>query len=486
MRAKPNKPNAKSAATYSRGVTTLAQETVLANLPVQGALPAWLQGALVRNGPAKFEVGAQKYRHWFDGLGMLHRFAFQEGKVSYANKFLQSPDYREAQEQGRLTHAGFATDPCRSIFGRFFHLFFPDPRALNGNVNLTQVADAYLAMTETPLPIQFDPQTLATVGIFNYGGDNMAGQVTTAHPHYDFGQQQLINYIIEMGRKSYYHVYAIPHGERKRQRLASIPVPEPAYMHSFGMTENWVILAEFPLVVNPLRLAFRTKPYIENYRWEPQRGVNFILVNKRDGSVKRWQAAAFFAFHHINAFEAQGDVVVDICALPDTRIIDAFYLDNMRAGEPIPTSEFRRYRLSTGRSTAEYEVLANESIELPRINYAQANGHDYRYAYGVSNRADQPGDFNNQLVKVDVQARTTQVWRQDDCYVGEPVFVAAPSSATGDGRAEDAGVVLSVVLNAAQGTSFLLALDAQSFAEIARAEVPHHIPFGFHGQFFRT
>lgn len=472
-------------ARFSQGLTTLEQEVVLDHLPVQGMMPSWLQGALVRNGPAKFEVGAQKYRHWFDGLGMLHRFAFQDGKVSYANKFLQSPDYREAQEQGRITHAGFATDPCRNIFARFFHLFSPDPGALNGNVNLTQVADAYIAMTETPLPIQFDPQTLATVGVFDYGGDKMAGQITTAHPHYDFGQQQLVNYIIEMGRKSYYHVYAIPQGQSQRQRLASIPVQEPAYMHSFGMTDNWVILAEFPLVVNPLRLAFRLKPYIENYRWEPQRGVNFTLVHKRDGSIKRWQAAAFFAFHHINAFEEGDDVVVDLCALPDHSTIAAFYLDQMRAGAPIPPAQFRRYRLAAGRSTADYEVLSDANIELPRTNYAQANGRAYHYAYGVSNRPDRPDDFHNQLVKVDVQARTTQVWRQDDCYVGEPVFVAAPSLAHGDGQAEDTGVVLSVVLNAAQGTSFLLVLDAQNFAEVARAEVAHHIPFGFHGQFFR-
>jgi carotenoid cleavage dioxygenase-like enzyme len=45
-------------------------------------------------------------------------------------------------------------------------------------------------------------------------------------------------------------------------------------------------------------------------------------------------------------------------------------------------------------------------------------------------------------------------------------------------------VILSVVLDAAAGTSFLLVLDAASFAEVARARVPHHIPFGFHGQYF--
>jgi beta,beta-carotene 9',10'-dioxygenase len=51
---------------------------------------------------------------------------------------------------------------------------------------------------------------------------------------------------------------------------------------------------------------------------------------------------------------------------------------------------------------------------------------------------------------------------------------------------EDAGVVLSVVLDAAAGRSFLLILDARSFEELARAEAPHHIPFGFHGQFLRA
>jgi carotenoid cleavage dioxygenase-like enzyme len=33
------------------------------------------------------------------------------------------------------------------------------------------------------------------------------------------------------------------------------------------------------------------------------------------------------------------------------------------------------------------------------------------------------------------------------------------------------------------GTSFLLALDAETFEEQGRTLVPHHIPFGFHGQY---
>ena len=44
-------------------------------------------------------------------------------------------------------------------------------------------------------------------------------------------------------------------------------------------------------------------------------------------------------------------------------------------------------------------------------------------------------------------------------------------------------MLLSVVLDAEAERSFLLVLDAADLPELARAEVPHHIPFGFHGQF---
>ena len=73
----------------------------------------------------------------------------------------------------------------------------------------------------------------------------------------------------------------------------------------------------------------------------------------------------------------------------------------------------------------------------------------------------------------------TTKWGEPGCYPGEPVFVPSPE-ATG----EDDGVVLSVVLNARTGRSFLVVLDAVSFEELGRAEAPHHIPFGFHGQYF--
>src|SRR5512143_2011507 len=127
---------------YNKGFTTLEGEFQIDDLPVSGQIPHWLSGSLVRNGPGRFEVGAQQYRHWFDGLSMLHRFSFRKGAVSYANKYLQSRDYREAVIKGRIAVPEFGTEPDRSIFQRLLSAL-DSGRIQNGNVNVARVADAY-------------------------------------------------------------------------------------------------------------------------------------------------------------------------------------------------------------------------------------------------------------------------------------------------------------------------------------------------------
>ena len=466
---------------FQKGFSTQANEIKIEALPIEGSIPAWLTGTLVRTGPAKYEVGQQSYRHWFDGLAMLHSFSFGDGQVSYANKFLQSRAYQKAVEAGKISYGEFATDPCRSIFERVMSFFSPSGPSNNANVNVSKLADRFIAMTETPMTIEFDLQSLETVGPLPYD-ERIRGQMTTAHPHYDFAQEAGINYVLHFSRQSSYNVYRIPVGSKEQILIGSIPVQEPGYMHSFGMSENYIILVEFPLLVNPLRLMMSGKPLIENYRWQPEKGTRFFVMDKQSGEVVgQYSSDAFFAFHHINAFERDGDLIVDISAYPDAGIVNALYLDRLRGknGGAAPGADFRRYHLPAGGTVATYEILSEEQIELPRINYKRHNGRDYRYAYGASGKKAAQYDFLNQLVKVDVQNQATKTWYQEACYPGEPVFVAAP-----DAKKEDDGVLLSVVLNGQKGNSFLLILSAETFEEIARAEVPQHIPFGFHGQYF--
>jgi len=469
-------PAVDAAHDYRLGFRSLHDEIAVDALPVEGTVPAWLEGTLVRNGPANYEVGDRRVNHWFDGQAMLHRFGFAGGSVSYANRFLQSRARRAAEETGQITYAEFATDPCRSLFQRAAALF--DPRfSDNASVNVVRLGDRFMAMTETPLPVDFDPSTLQTLGVSDWQ-DKIGIGVTTAHPHLDPSTGELVNYVTTFGRKTHYKVYSLAPGSKTRRVIASIPVKEPGYMHSFALTERYVVLAEFPLVVNPLKLALSGRPFIENYRWEPERGTRFLVIDKAAGKLSAiHHAPACFMFHHVNAWEDGEDIVLDASTYEDAEIVSALYLDELLAGRGAPPeARLKRFRLGAGG--VDTETIGEESIELPRINYRRRNTRPYRFTYGMSTRRDS-GDFYDQIVKVDVETGEERVWHEDGCHPGEPVFVAEPG-----GSGEDQGVTLTVVLDQRAGSSFLLVLDAETFEERARARVPQHIPYGFHGQYF--
>jgi beta,beta-carotene 9',10'-dioxygenase len=473
-------PTARAQATHALGFTTLARETTCPELQLTGKLPSWLHGSLLRTGPAKFEVGEQLMRHWFDGFAMLHRFTIADGRVSYGNRFLESRSYRAAREQGEMVYGEFATDPCRSLFKRVQTLFtsggvMPD----NANINITRLGERFVAMTETPLPVQFDPQTLHSAGVRPF---KVPGQLTTAHPHMDRASGAMLNYAAKLGPRSSYRFFEIDAapatGTTKPRVLASVPVAKPAYMHSFGLTERWFVLAEFPFVVNPLALALPGRPYIENYRWEPQRGTRFTLVDRATGKATAgFQTDACFGFHHVNAFEDGDEVVVDVCTVADASVVEDLYLERLRHGDPIPQSHLTRFTLSLRDRSVAHRRIGEEGIELPRINYGRYNERPYQYVWG--NDLGASGWFEK-IVKLDVESGAALSFHEPDCYPGEPVFVARP-----DAEREDDGVLLSVVLDVCAGTSFLLVLDAADLSELARAQAPHQIPFSFHGQFAR-
>jgi beta,beta-carotene 9',10'-dioxygenase len=459
------------------GFSTLEREVVMDELPLSGELPSWLSGSLLRTGPAKFEVGEQRMKHWFDGLAMLHRFTITDGRVSYGNRFLESRSYKAAREQGRMVYGEFATDPCRSLFKRVQTLFSPGSVLPdNANINITRLGERFIAMTETPLPVEFDPHTLQAAGVRPY---EVPGQLSTAHPHSDRASGGMLNYAAKLGARSSYRFFTVGPHESKPRMIASLPVREPAYMHSFGLTERWLVLAEFPYVVNPLALALSGRPYIENYSWKPELGTRFTLVDRATGEARTgFQADACFAFHHVNAYEDDGEIVLDLCVYPDSGIVEDLYLDRLRAGKPVTPASLTRFRLSLGDRSVRREQLTEQGIELPRINYGRCNERPYRYVWGNGNGED---GWLEQILKIDTTDGATLSWSQPGCYPGEPVFVARPEA-----EDEDDGVLLSVVLDAEAETSFLLVLDAADLSELARAQAPHHIPFGFHGQFARA
>jgi carotenoid cleavage dioxygenase-like enzyme len=347
----------------------------------------------------------------------------------------------------------------------------------NANVNLTHLGERYIAMTETPLAIQFDARTLDTAGV----AYRAPGQLTTAHPHGRRGDGAMLNYAVQLGPRNHYKFFALAPGASEPQTVASFPVKEPAYMHSFGLTERFFVLAEYPFTVNPVKLATSGRPYIENYVWHAQRPTRFQLVERERGEVEHvFETEACFAFHHVNAYEEGASVIVDICTYNDPSIVTELYVNRLRRGSAVTSlPHLERFELDTATGGIRRERIGDASFELPRINYARNNERPYRFTWGAG--LDGGSGWFDEIVMIDLQERRAARWSEPGCFPGEPVFVPAPEA-----QRESEGVLLSVVFDAERGTSLLLVLDAETLAVRARAAVPHHIPFGFHGQFARA
>ena len=64
------------------------------DLIVEGELPADLQGVYFRNGPDPlYPPRAGDEYHWFHGDGMIQRFEFGEGRVSWKNRWVRTEKY---------------------------------------------------------------------------------------------------------------------------------------------------------------------------------------------------------------------------------------------------------------------------------------------------------------------------------------------------------------------------------------------------------
>jgi carotenoid cleavage dioxygenase-like enzyme len=465
------------------GFASVPTEQPPTDLPVEGDLPRWLHGRLVRTVPALFEVADESYRHWFDGLAKLCAFELRgaDGAVRYRSRFLRSRSYCEATRRGTVPDDNFGTSPHRGPAAAARALLRGRHPTDNANVNVVRWGDRFVALTETPVPVAFDPATLQTRGTGYPDGDRFGGALTSAHPRFDRGRGEIFDYETRLGRRCSYVIWALQPERGRRRVVTELPAERPSYLHSFGETRHHLVVAEFPLEVEPLALRFTLRALRRCLRWSPDDGMRVRVIHKRDGRVVAdRRVEPCFAFHHTHAWETEEGVSFCLVAYDDARVVEELTLSRLRdASPPAATGRLRRYDVPWGRAARGDRLrpsvpLADAGLELPRVA-PRAAWRPARFVYGVtSDRA-----FFDGLVKVELPDGRVRRFHRSGTFFNEPVFVPrAP-----DGR-EDDGVLLTVALEPKRRRSLLLVLDAATLEERARAPIPEVVPFHFHGDFF--
>jgi carotenoid cleavage dioxygenase-like enzyme len=445
---------------------------------VEGSIPEWLSGTLVRNGPGLFEAGGQRVNHWFDGLAMLRRYAFDDGEVTYSNRFLRTEAYQDARD-GTLTEQ-FGTD-TRSRWQRLTDLFSsfgpPEPTD-NANVHVARIDGEYVALTEMPRRVAFDIDTLDTRGEFTFE-DDLTEHVTAAHLVDDPHREELIGFATEFGLSPQYHLYRVPAGSHERELITSLDPRGPAYIHDCSITAEHIVLVEPPLVLSALRAVSPfTQGPVDIFDWRPERPTRILVVDRETGAlVAEPTVEAAFVFHHVNAYVEDDTVALDLVEFPSGDIIDEMSMSEID-DESFPTppdGRLVRYRIDTATGAIQRSQLYDGRVELPRVPRERV-GRQHRYAYAqVTGR-----EGANGLVKVNCETGTAREWWERSVYVEEPVPVQHP-----DADSEDDGVVLTTALDREREQTTLMVFDAATLDLRARAPLPHAEPFGFHGRFFR-
>ncbi|XP_007563249.1 beta,beta-carotene 9',10'-oxygenase isoform X1 [Poecilia formosa] len=501
---------------------------------VEGTIPSWINGNFLRNGPGKFEFGNTHYNHWFDGMAMLHQFKIQNGQVTYKSRFLQSDAYKKNSERDRIMMSEFGTlampDPCKNFFQRFLSRFEMMEPTDNASVSFVKYKGDYYVSTETNFMHKVNPENLEMLEKVDWS-KFIAVNGATAHPHYD-PDGTAYNMGNSYGsRGTLYNIIKVPPEKTESKDtlqgakvLCSI-VPanksHPSYYHSFAMSENYVVFIEQPIKMDLLKIVtckIRGKALNQGIYWDPKQETVFHLIDKRSGEVipMKYHTKAISTFHQINAFEEDGFLMVDMCCSDGGQAISNYLIQNLRkSGEALdelyntndktfprrfvlplnvtshtptnqnlntrPSSKATCVKISAYKVFCQHENLHGDDLyeygglEFPQINYSKFNTRPYRYFYGCG-FGHMVGDS---LLKMDLKDKTLKVWHQKGFYPSEPVFVPSP-----DATDEDAGVILSVVLTPSQDKgTFLLVLDAKTFEELGRANVPVNMAYGFHGAF---
>ncbi len=422
---------------------------------VSGRLPADLEGAFYRIGPAQFERAGERLGHWFDGDGMVQRFAIDGGRVRHRGRFVATDKRRMEEEAGRFLYSGYGFAPQNGVA-------FRRPDEINAaNTNVVAVGGDIWALWEGGSPWRVDVESLDTIGRKTFAGP-FDGLPFSAHPKKG-PDGDLWNFGMIGPRCVIWRIGA----DGALKSAAPFDLPAPGLMHDFTVTHRHIVF-----FLPPLLLTGGGRSLVDNYAWRPDEPLRILVLDKSDLSIsRRYELPARFMFHFGNAWEdAAGVIRVDASIYDDAQFATSSARD-LPQGRYVGAVTARPALFALhpdGR--AQMEPLDSVG-EFPRIDPRRVGG-EHRFTYGVITSGVARWDWRR-------GRRTAHVYGPDH-WAEEPVFAPKPHRTR-----ESDGWVLATALNMQAKRTELAVFDAGHLEDgpIALLACPYVLPLGFHGAF---
>ncbi len=445
----------------------LAEEETLTDLPVEGKIPADLNGVYLRNGPnPRFEPkGAY---HYFDGDGMLHAAVFRAGQLTYRSRWIRTEGWLENEAAGRETHWGVMATVKGNPKKPMSNVANTDVIGHGGNA----VATWYLA----GVPYLVDPVTLETVrGAPEYVGGS--GNGMSAHCKVDevTGELMFFDYFAEPP----YMRYGVITDDGELVHHVPIELPGDRLPHDMGITEHYSILHDLPVYHDEAAL----KAGRHKIRFDASLPARFGVIPRRGApeSIRWFEFSPCFLYHVVNCWEEGDEVVMVACRYMPAEHSDGT-IDEQRTAKMIAhlmmDARLWRYRMNLKTGETHEECLNPDlNVEFPGYDSSRT-GRKTRWGYLVDH---DPNTLRwTGIRKFDTDTgECVGAWTDghDHCWYTEPWFAPADDATT-----EYHGYVIVFVWNDEAREEQLQVFDARDLnaGPMARITLPHRIPPGFH------
>ncbi|MDY7067355.1 Lignostilbene-alpha,beta-dioxygenase isozyme I [Pseudomonas extremaustralis] len=450
------------------------------NLEIEGAVPEAIHGTFYQVSPDPQYPPMLGTDIFFNGDAMVSGFSFANGRVSLRRRYVLTDRLVAQRREGR------------SLNGVYRNAYTNDPLAAKNNTTAnTSVIphnNVLLALKEDAMPWALDPQTLETLGEWNFDGQ-IDSATFTAHPKLDPVTGNLLAFSYEAkgdGTPDMAYFEISPQGKLLHQIW--FQAPYAAMVHDFAVTEHYVVFPLIPLTVDVERM----KQGGQHFQWQPDLPQLFAVV-PRHGYAQdvRWFKGPKDGFqgHTLNAFDKDGKVYVD---MPVTGG-NIFYFFPQADGfvpppETLAASLMRWvFDLNGTRDEVQPQPLTDYPCEFPRCDDRYI-GRPYEHGFLLAFDPERPYDpangpmpfqFFNLLAHINLTTGITDAWFPGDsgCFQ-EPIFIPRSADAP-----EGDGYVVSLLNLIAEGRSELVILDSTDMAAgpIARIKVPFRMRMSLHG-----
>lgn len=453
------------------GFASIDEDFAPKQLEIEGKVPADLTGMFVRNGPAKHERGEQRYRHLFEGDGMVQKFNIADGKISHQGKFLNTPKFSQEQSADRFLFSGPDTKlnnalPISSV-----------DQVNTANTNVIAVNDELWALWEGGSATSINRDDLSYQGQVNLGdgnhyGNKLKGMPFSAHPKVD-PNGDIWNFGLHpSGHVVVYHLSA-------RGKLMKLNLVDTGYkggmLHDFLITQNHVLL------ILPSLVRDRSKEGLFNsISFDKALPMRVLVLDKNTlKPTKQYELPPAFVFHFGNAWQnANGDITFDASIYQDIGVLHE--LADVMVGKQVAQPSLAHTTLFTlHKNGAVSQKKFDEISDFPRV-CEHLTGLQNRYLFHLS--SNKTSLWSNSVVARDLNNDRIDQYKFGNEYLVEEHVPICPTGKEG------VGYLIGTALHVPSKRTCLNIFNMAKVADgpIARAWLPYHLPLGFHGNFIAS